>query len=65
MRCDSELSKAVLQQHVTPGANFSSQATRKAYLSNKNHMLATLNFTGSEHWALFNFSLSTALLRYQ
>ena len=30
--------------------------TRKAYFFHTNHMLGTLDFTGSEHWAPFNFS---------
>ena len=35
--------------------NFCSRATRKSQIFHTNHMLGTLNFTGSEHWAPFNF----------
>ena len=35
--------------------NFCSQVTRKSKFFHPNHMLATLDFTGSEHWAPFNF----------
>ena len=36
-------------------------ATRKSQIFHTNHMLGTLNFTGSKHWAPFNFPYSTAL----
>ena len=35
--------------------NFCSWATRKSQFFHTNHMLGTLDFTGSEHWAPFNF----------
>ena len=35
--------------------NFCSWATRKSYFFHTNHMLGNLDFTGSEHWAPFNF----------
>ena len=38
-----------------------SWATKKSYFFHTNHMLGALDFTSSEHWALFNFSKSTAL----
>ena len=41
--------------------NFCSWATRKSQIFHTNHMLSTLDFTGSEHWAPFNFPESTAL----
>ena len=41
--------------------NFCSWATRKSKIFHTNHMLGTLDFTGSEHWAPFNFPWSTAL----
>ena len=31
------------------------RVTRKSQIFNTNHMLGTLDFTGSEHWAPFNF----------
>ena len=37
--------------------NFCSQATRKSYYFHTNHMLGTLDFTGSERRAPFNFPL--------
>ena len=30
--------------------------TKKSYFFHTNHMLGTLDFTGLEHWAPFNFS---------
>jgi len=41
--------------------NFCSWATRKSKSFHTNHMLGTLDFTGAEHWALFNFPWSKAL----
>ena len=38
---------------LTP--NFCSLATRKSHIFHTNHMLGALDFTGSEHWASFNF----------
>ena len=38
--------------------NFCSWATRKSNVFHSNHMLFTLDFTGSEHWAPFKFPLS-------
>ena len=35
--------------------NFCSWVTRKSYFLHTNHMLGTLDFTVSEHWAPFNF----------
>ena len=35
--------------------NFCSRVTRKSQIFHTNHMLGTLDFTGSEHWAPFNF----------
>ena len=35
--------------------NFCPQATRKSQIFHTNHMLGTLDFTVSEHWAPFNF----------
>ena len=35
--------------------NFCSWATRKSQIFHTNHMLGTLDFTGSEHWVPFNF----------
>ena len=35
--------------------NFCSWAIRKSYFFHTNHMLGTLDFTVSEHWAPFNF----------
>ena len=35
--------------------NFCSRAIRKSYFFHTNHMLGTLDFTVSEHWAPFNF----------
>ena len=32
-----------------------------SYIFFRNHMLGTLDFTGSKHWATFNFPSSTAL----
>ena len=40
--------------------NFCSQATQKSYRFYTNHMQHTVAFTGSELWASFNFSYSTA-----
>ena len=40
---------------------FCSWATRKTQIFHTNHMLGTLGFTVSEHWAPFNFPQSTAL----
>ena len=37
-------------------ANFCSWATRTSQVFHTNHMLGTLDFTGSEYWAPFNFS---------
>ena len=37
------------------GPNFYPQATRKSQIFHTNHMLGTLDFTVSEHWAPFNF----------
>ena len=42
--------------------NFCSRGTIKSLLFHRNHMLGTLDFTSSEHWAPFNFCQSTALL---
>ena len=39
----------------TLAPNFCSWATRKSQFFHTNHMLGTLDFTGSEHWAPFNF----------
>ena len=36
--------------------NFCPRATRKFQIFHTNHMLGTLDFTVSEHWAPFNFS---------
>ena len=36
--------------------NYCSGATRKLEFFHRNHMLGTQDFTGSEHWAPFNFS---------
>ena len=44
--------------------NFCSRATRKSLPFHRNHMLGTLDFTSSEHWAPFNFPQSTALFMY-
>ena len=41
--------------------DFCSRVTRKSQLFHTNHMLGTLNFTSSEHWAPSNFCQSTAL----
>ena len=41
--------------------NFYPRATRKSQIFHTNHMLGTLDFTVSEHWAPFNFPWSTAL----
>ena len=41
--------------------NFCPWATRKSQTFHTNHMLGTLDFTVSEHWAPFNFPQSTAL----
>ena len=41
--------------------NFCFWATRKSQIFHTNHMLGSLDFTGSEHWAPFNFPQSTAL----
>ena len=38
--------------------------TRKSYFFRTYHLLGTLDFTGSEHWAPFNFPQSTALVLY-
>ena len=35
--------------------NFCPQATRKSQIFHTNHMLGSLDFTVSEHWAPFNF----------
>ena len=35
--------------------NFCPWATRKSQIFHTNHMLGTLDFTVSEHWAPFNF----------
>ena len=35
--------------------NFCLRATRKSQIFHTNHMLGTLDFTVSEHWAPFNF----------
>ena len=35
--------------------NFCSRVTRQSLLFHRNHMLGTLDFTSSEHWAPFNF----------
>ena len=35
--------------------NFCCWVTRKSQIFHANHMLGTLDFTGSEHWAPFNF----------
>ena len=35
--------------------NFCLRATRKSQIFQTNHMLGTLDFTVSEHWAPFNF----------
>ena len=35
--------------------NFCPRATRKSQIFHTNHMLGTLDFTVSEHWASFNF----------
>ena len=43
-------------------SNFCPQATRKSQIFHTNHVLGTLDFTVSEHWAPFNFPQSTALL---
>ena len=37
------------------GPNFCPRATRKSQIFHTNHMLGTLDFTVSEHWAPFNF----------
>ena len=36
-------------------SNFCPRATRKSQIFHTNHMLGTLDFTVSEHWAPFNF----------
>ena len=41
--------------------NFCSLLTRKICFFHTNHMLGTLDFTGSEHWAPFNFPFRTVL----
>ena len=41
--------------------NFYARATRKSQIFHTKHMLGTLDFTGSQHWAPFNFPYSTAL----
>ena len=42
-------------------SNFGPWATRKSQIFHTNHMLGTLDFTVSEHWAPFTFPQSTAL----
>ena len=37
--------------------NFCSRVTRKSQIFHTNHMLGTLDFTGSEHWAPLEHSL--------
>ena len=39
--------------------NFCPRATRKSQIFHTNHMLGTLDFTVSEHWAPFNFPQSS------
>ena len=41
--------------------NFCPRATRKSQIFHTNHMLDTLAFTVSQHWAPFAFPQSTAL----
>ena len=41
--------------------NFCSWVTRKSQIFHTNHMLGSLDFTGSENWAPFNVPYSTAL----
>ena len=62
--CISQLaiknSKAILWQCLVP--KFSSQAVKKSkFFFHRNHKLGALDFTSLQHWAPFNFSLSTAL----
>ena len=47
----------ILTRHKHLAANFCPWATYK------NHMLGTLDFVDSEHWAPFNFPYNTALLQ--
>ena len=35
--------------------NFCPRATKKSQIFHTNHLLGTLDFTVSEHWAPFNF----------
>ena len=44
------------------GPNFCSRVTRKSLLFHRNHVLGTLDFTTSEHWATFDSSWNTALV---
>ena len=43
--------------------NFCSRLARKTFAFHTNHMLGTLDFSVSEHWAPFKFAQSTALHR--
>ena len=52
--CGGRLTSNRTQWALAP--NFFSQATRKSqFFFQRKHMLGTLDFTDSEHWALFNF----------
>ena len=44
--------------------NCYSQGTRKSQLFHRNHMLGTLDFTSSEHWAPFNFFFEHSLAHH-
>ena len=53
--------KALLMQKPEALApNVCSRVTRKSEFFHANHMLVTLNFSGSDHWAPFNFPKKTA-----
>ena len=46
---------AVTESSGPLAPNFCSWASRKSWIFYTNHMQGTLDFTGSEHWATFNF----------
>ena len=48
-------SKTVLWQRLAPTCSFCTHVTKKSKFFYRNHMLGTLDFTGWQHWAPFNF----------
>ena len=51
----------LMQKPVALAPNVCSRVTRKSEFFHANHMLTTLDFSGSDHWAPFNFPKKNSL----